>query len=43
MNAIVKKNMNTLHEMYMAHPDSMQGLTSDDYFLVFGDESVDLC
>ena len=42
MNAIVKKNMNTLHEMYMAHPDSMQGLTSDDNFLVFGDQRVDI-
>ena len=34
--------MNTLHEMYMAHPDSMQGLTSDDNYLVFGDERVDI-
>lgn len=42
MNAMVKKNMDTLHEMYMAHPDSMQGLTSDDNYLVFGDERVDI-
>ena len=42
MNAIVQKNMNTLHSMYMEHPDSMRGLTAEGSFLVLGDKKVDI-
>ena len=42
MNAIVQKNMNTLHSMYMEHPNSMSGLTAEGNFLVLGDKKVDI-
>ena len=42
MNTILQKNMNTLHAMYMEHPDSMRGLTADGNMLVLGDNKVDI-
>lgn len=42
MKDIIKKNMNTLHNMYMAYPDSMKGLSTDGNCLVYENEKIDI-
>lgn len=40
--SILKNNLDTLHELYMAHMPSMYGLTNEGKYLVYNGEKVDI-